>query len=66
MDIPVHLGESRPARLVVLLGLVATITLSAWLAFAVLRSLRQRTVVMAIYPEGSLNVVARALAIIAT
>ena len=56
MDIPVHLRESRPTRLVVLLGLVATITLSAWLAFAVLRSLRQRTVVMAIYPEGSLNV----------
>ena len=56
MDIPVRLRESRPTRLVVLLGLVATITLSAWLAFAVLRSLRQRTVVMAIYPEGSLNV----------
>jgi hypothetical protein len=56
MDIPVHLRESRPTRLVVILGLVATITLSAWLAFAVLRSLRQRTVVMAIYPEGTLNV----------
>ena len=56
MGIPVHLRESRPTRLVVLLSLVATITLSAWLGFAVLRSLRQRTVVMAIYPEGSLNV----------
>ena len=56
MDIPVHLRENRPTRLVVLLSLVATITLSAWLGFAVLRSLRQRTVVMAIYPEGSLNV----------
>ena len=56
MDIPVHLSENRPTRLVVLLSLVAIITLSAWLGFAVLRSLRQRTVVMAIYPEGSLNV----------
>src|ERR1700739_1612804 len=42
-------------RLIALLGLVAAIALSAWLAFAVLRSVQQRTVFMAVYPEGSLN-----------
>ena len=56
MDIPGHLRESRPRRLVVQVSLVAAITLSVCLALAVLRSLRQRTVVMAVYPEGSLNV----------
>jgi TRAP-type uncharacterized transport system substrate-binding protein len=55
MDIPVHLRESRPTRFIALLGLVAVIALSAWLAFAVLRSVQQRTVFMAVYPEGSLN-----------
>ena len=55
MDIPVLLRESRSTRRVALLGLVAAIALSVWLAFAVLSSVRQRTVVMAVYPEGSLN-----------
>ena len=50
-----RLNENRPTRLVALLGLVAAIALSVWLAFAVLRSVQQRTVVMAVYPEGSLN-----------
>src|SRR5215475_5096628 len=56
MDIPVHLRESRSTRPVAFIGLVAAIILSACLAFGVLRSLRQRIVVMAVYPEGSLNV----------
>jgi len=55
MDIRIHLRESRPTRLVALLGLVAAIALFVWLAFAVLRSVQQRNVVMAVYPEGSLN-----------
>jgi TRAP-type uncharacterized transport system substrate-binding protein len=55
MDIPVHLRESRSTRRVALLGLVAAIALSVWLGLAVLRSVQQRTVVMAVYPEGSLN-----------
>src|SRR5215469_115322 len=55
MDIPVHRRESLLTRLTALLGLVAAIILSVWLAFAVLRSVQQRTVVMAVYPEGSLN-----------
>jgi TRAP-type uncharacterized transport system substrate-binding protein len=56
MDIPVHLRESRSTRPVAFIGLVTAIILFACLAFAVLRSLRQRIVVMAVYPEGSLNV----------
>jgi len=48
-------AKVRPTRVVALLGLVAAIALSVWLAFAVLRSVQQRTVVMAVYPEGSLN-----------
>jgi len=55
MDIPDHRREGRPTRLIALLGLVAVIALATWLALAVLRSMRQRTVVMAVYPEGSLN-----------
>jgi TRAP-type uncharacterized transport system substrate-binding protein len=55
MEIPVHLRESRSARLVALLGLAAAVVLSVWLVFAVSRSVRQKIVVMAVYPEGSLN-----------
>ena len=55
MDIPDHRREGLPTRLIALLGLVAVIALVTWLAFAVLHSMRQRTVVMAVYPEGSLN-----------
>jgi TRAP-type uncharacterized transport system substrate-binding protein len=56
MDNPDHQRESRPTRLIALLGLVAAVALTAWLAFALLRSvLQQRTVVMAVYPEGTLN-----------
>jgi TRAP-type uncharacterized transport system substrate-binding protein len=39
----------------VLLVLVVLAALITWLAFAVVRSLPQRNVVMAMYPEGSLN-----------
>jgi len=55
MDNPAHRRKSRPTRLIALLGLVAAIVLTAWLAFAVRRSVQQRTVVMAVYPEGTLN-----------
>ena len=48
-------AKVQPTRIIALLGLVAAIALSVWLAFAVLSSVRQRTVVMAVYPEGSLN-----------
>ena len=55
MDIPDHRRESRPTRFITLLVLFSAITLSALLAFEVLHSVQQRTVVMAVYPEGSLN-----------
>jgi TRAP-type uncharacterized transport system substrate-binding protein len=54
MNIPVHSRESRPT-VVALVGLAATIIVLVWLAFAAWRSVKQRTVVMAVYPEGSLN-----------
>ena len=50
-----HLRASRPRLLIALVGLVALAALITWLVFALLRSLPQRTVVMAIYPEGGLN-----------
>lgn len=55
MDVPKHRRESRPRRLIALLGLVAVIAPATWLTFAVFRSVEQQTVVMAVYPEGSLN-----------
>jgi TRAP-type uncharacterized transport system substrate-binding protein len=55
MEIPDHRRESRPRRFITLLVLLAAIALSALLAFEVWRSVKQRTLVMAIYPEGSLN-----------
>ena len=55
MDIPDRPHESRPTRLFALIGLVAVIAAAMWLAFAVTRTMRQRTVLMAVYPEGSLN-----------
>ena len=55
MDIPDHRHESRPTGLIALIGLVAVIAAGTWLAFAVSHSMRQRTVLMAVYPEGSLN-----------
>ena len=55
MDIPGHQRESRRTRFIAVIGILAAIAVFAWLAFSVLRSLQQRTVFMAVYPEGSLN-----------
>lgn len=55
MDIPDQPRENRRTRLIALIGIVAAIALAGSLVFAVLRSVRTRTVVMAVYPEGSLN-----------
>jgi TRAP-type uncharacterized transport system substrate-binding protein len=48
-------SRSRLSIALWLLGLVALIALATWLAYALWPSMPQRTVVMAIYPEGSLN-----------
>ena len=50
-----HLRTSRLGLLTALFGLVALIVLATWLAFALWPSMPQRTVVIAVYPEGSLN-----------
>ena len=54
-EIPDHLHENRRTRLIAFIGIFAVIALAMWLVFAVLRSTRIRTVVMAVYPEGGLN-----------
>ena len=55
MNILNHLRAIRLRPLIALFGLVALIAVAVWLAFPLLRPLPQRTVVMAVYPEGSLN-----------
>lgn len=55
MDIPDHSHENRRTWLIPLIGIVAVSALATWLVLAVLGSVRIRTVVMAVYPEGSLN-----------
>ena len=55
MDIPNHRRARRPRRLIALFGLAALIALAIWLAFALLRPMPTQTLVMAVYPEGSLN-----------
>lgn len=55
MDIPDHPHQNRRTRIVTLAGAAAAMALAIWLVFAMLRSVRTRTVVMAVYPEGSLN-----------
>ena len=55
MNILNHLRASRLRPLIALLGLIALIAVAVWPAFPLLRPLPQRTVVMAVYPEGSLN-----------
>src|SRR5271157_3831739 len=50
-----HLRTGRLRLLTALFGLVALVALATWLAFALWPSMPQRTVVMAMYPEGSLN-----------
>jgi TRAP-type uncharacterized transport system substrate-binding protein len=57
-EIPATEVDKRPFVLSIalwLLGFVAVIALAAWLAYAVWPSMPQRSVTMAIYPEGSLN-----------
>lgn len=51
-----RLRSGQLRLLPVLFGSVVLVAFAAWLAFALLRSLPRRTVVMAVYPEGSLNV----------
>jgi TRAP-type uncharacterized transport system substrate-binding protein len=51
----VHRLASWSGVLIVLLGIVTVIGLGTWLAYALLRRMPQRTVVMSIYPEGSVN-----------
>ena len=55
MDIPNHRRARGPRRLIALFGLAALIALAIWLAFALLRPMPTQTLVMAVYPEGSLN-----------
>jgi TRAP-type uncharacterized transport system substrate-binding protein len=55
MNILNHSRASRIRPLIALFGLVAFTAVAAWVAFPMLRPLPQRTVVMAVYPEGSLN-----------
>src|SRR5271167_4934732 len=55
MDIPNDRRARRPRRLIALFGLAALIALAIWLAFALLRPMPSQTLVMAVYPEGSLN-----------
>lgn|SRR5215471_21326508 len=51
-----HRPRTQWSRLLIaLLGLVVLMALARWLAFALFPSMPQRTVVMAMYPEGSLN-----------
>jgi len=50
-----HFGTRRLGLLIALSGLVVLTSASTWLVFKLLFSLPQRTVVMAVYPEGSLN-----------
>jgi hypothetical protein len=50
-----HLRASRLRLLVAVLGSVALIAFISWLAFRLLRPMPERTLVMAVYPEGTLN-----------
>jgi len=49
------INSSWSGLLIVLLGIVVFIGLGTWLAFALIHRMPQRNVVMAIYPEGSVN-----------
>jgi TRAP-type uncharacterized transport system substrate-binding protein len=55
MDIPNHRRARRLRRLIALFGLATLIALAIWLAFVLLRPMPTQTLVMAVYPEGSLN-----------
>jgi hypothetical protein len=49
------LRSIRLGPLTALIVFAALVALAVWAVFAVLRTIPQRTVVMAVYPEGSLN-----------
>src|SRR5258705_4161106 len=55
MNILKRLPQSRLRRLMAPFGVVALIVLAAWVALAFLRPMPQRSIVMAVYPEGTLN-----------
>ncbi|PYT41682.1 MAG: hypothetical protein DMG47_17215 [Acidobacteria bacterium] len=55
MNILKRLPQSRLRPLMAPFGVVALIVLAAWVVLAFLRPMPQRSVVMAVYPEGTLN-----------
>jgi TRAP-type uncharacterized transport system substrate-binding protein len=50
-----HLRANRLRLLLAVLGAIAIIASIMWLAFKVLHPIPERTLVMAVYPEGTLN-----------
>ena len=55
MNILKRLPQSRLRPLMAPLGVVALIVVAAWVVLALLRPMPQRSIVMDVYPEGSLN-----------
>ena len=55
MNILKRLPQSRLRPLMAPFGVVALIVVAAWVVLALLRPMPQRSVVMAVYPEGTLN-----------
>src|SRR5437762_11495744 len=55
MNILKRLPQSRLRPWMAPFGVVALIVLAAWVVLAFLRPMPQRSVVMAVYPEGTLN-----------
>jgi TRAP-type uncharacterized transport system substrate-binding protein len=55
MNILKRLPQSRLRPLMAPFGVVALIVLAAWVVLAFLRPMPQRSLVMAVYPEGTLN-----------
>ena len=53
MDIPVHQHETRPTRLVALLGLFAAIALFEWLALSVFRSVPDAWAIEQLFPKAA-------------
>ena len=55
MNYPRDLLASRLRPLTALFGLLTLIALTSWLAFALWQPTSQRTLTMALYPEGSVH-----------
>jgi TRAP-type uncharacterized transport system substrate-binding protein len=55
MNILKRLPQSRLRPLMAPFGVVALIVVAAWVVLALLRPMPQRSIVMDVYPEGSLN-----------